>query len=160
MSPTIVLISGANRGLGKGLLQIYLAKPNHIVIAANRDPSHATSKSLFDLPTGTGSRLIIVKTDASIESDPFNAVKQLATQGIDHLDLEIANAGVSYIWPKVSELKITDLQAHLMPNVFGVVWLYQATLPLLLMSKSPKWVSLGSSAGWLEVSALFFQTFE
>lgn len=38
MPPTIVLITGANRGLGKGLLKRYLALPNHTVIAANRDP--------------------------------------------------------------------------------------------------------------------------
>lgn len=147
MAPTIVLISGANRGLGKGLLQIYLAKPDHIVIAANRDPSHATSKALFDLPNGPGSRLIIVKVEASDESHPSEAVKELEKQGINYLDLVIANAGVSYIWPKVSELKIADLQAHLEPNVFGAVWLYQATLPLLLKSKNAKWVTIGSMAG-------------
>ena len=154
MAPTIVLISGANRGLGKGLLQLYLAEPNHIVIAANRDPEHATSKALADLPRGAGSRLIVVKSDASVESDPFEAAKELAAQGIDHLDLVIANAAVAYVFPKVSKLKIADLQAHITPNVFGVVSLYQATLPLLQNSTNPKWVTMGSSAGWLEVSAI------
>lgn len=158
MDPTIVLISGANRGLGKGLLQLYLAKPNHIVIAANRDPSHATSKALADLPTGPGSRLIVVKTDASIQSDPLQAVKELAAQGLDHLDVVVANAGISYVFPKVSELKVPDLQAHLTANLFGVVWLYQATLPLLLKSTNPKWATMGSAAGWLEVSALLVRT--
>jgi NAD(P)-dependent dehydrogenase (short-subunit alcohol dehydrogenase family) len=138
MAPLIVLISGANRGLGKGLLQLYLAKPNHIVIAANRNPEHATSKALADLPTGPGSRLIVVKTDASVELAPFEAVTSIAAYDIDHLDLVIANAGVSYVWPKASDLKIADLQGHLTPNVFGVVWLYQATLPLLLKSTNPK----------------------
>jgi len=152
MSPTIVLISGANRGLGKGLLELYLARPNHIVIAANRDPTHATSTNLLKVPTGTGSRLIIVKIDATSESDALEAGKQLSAQGIDHLDILIANAGISYIWPKVSELKISDLQAHIVTNVYGVVWLYQATLPLLLKSNNPKWVTIGSAAGWLEVS--------
>ncbi len=152
MAPYIVLISGANRGIGKGLLEIYLAKSDHIVIAANRDPEHPTSKALADLPKGAGSRLIVVKIDASIESDAFAAVEKLAAEGIDHLDVVIANAGVSYIWPKVSDLKIADLQGHLVPNVFGVVWLYQATLPLLEKSTDAKWVTIGSSAGWLEVS--------
>jgi norsolorinic acid ketoreductase len=64
---------------------------------SNRDLSHATSKSFFGLPTGTASRLIVVKTDASIESYPFDAVKELATQGIGHLDLVIANVGVPYV---------------------------------------------------------------
>ena len=59
----------------------------------------------------------------------------------------IANAGVSYIWPKISELKIADLMGHLTPNVFGVVSLYQAALPLLQKSKNgmfvPIWVNSG-----------------
>ncbi|KAE9362885.1 NAD(P)-binding protein [Stipitochalara longipes BDJ] len=150
MSPTTILISGANRGLGRGLLERYLARPNHIVVAANRDTTHVTSKNLSDLPTGAGSSLFIVKVDASVESDPLEAAKQLSAQGIDHLDLVIANAGVSYVWPKVSELKISDLQAHIDTNVYGVVWLYQATLPLLLKANNPKWVTIGSAAGWLE----------
>ncbi|KAL2060963.1 hypothetical protein VTL71DRAFT_9015 [Oculimacula yallundae] len=150
MPSTIVLISGANRGLGKGLLELYLSKPNHTVIAANRDPTSSSSKDLALLPTGLGSHLIVVKVDASAETDALEAVKTISAQGIDHIDIVIANAGVSYIWPKVSELKIEDLQGHLIPNVFGVVRLFQATLGLLLKSKDPKWVTIGSTAGVIE----------
>ena len=150
MSSTIVLISGANRGLGEGLLRLYLQRDNHIIIAANRDPSHSTSKSLSSLPTGKGSNLIVVKIDASNEADPFEAVKALAAQGIDHVDIVIANAGVAYIWPKVSELKVEDLQGHFTPNVFGVLWLYQAMRPLLEKASKPIWATMGSTSGWIE----------
>ncbi|KAH7312957.1 hypothetical protein BKA65DRAFT_516988 [Rhexocercosporidium sp. MPI-PUGE-AT-0058] len=150
MTSTIVLVSGANRGLGKGLVELYLSKPNHTVIAANRDPENTASKALSKLPTGSGSRLIVVKADASVETDALEAVKILSSQGIDYIDIVIANAGVSYSWPKVSELKIEDLQGHLVPNVFGVVWLYQATLSLLLKAKDPKFVTIGSTAGKIE----------
>lgn len=150
MSPTVVLISGSNRGLGKGLLRLYLQRDDHIVVAANRDPLHTTSKSLLDLATGKGSRLIVVKVYASLESDPFEAVKALAAQGIHHFDIVIANAGVSYVWPKVSDLRVADLQGHLTPNVYGVVWLYQATRTLLEKSAKPIWATIGSSAAWIE----------
>ena len=149
MAPTVVLISGANRGLGKGLLASYLAKPSHTVIALNRDPSHASSRSLSELSTGSGSKLIVIKSNASVETDPFDAVKELEKQGIDHIDLVIANAAVGYMYPLVRDLKIADLQAHLEPNVFGVVRLFQATRPLLLRAETPKWVTMGSSAGCL-----------
>lgn len=150
MSQTIVLISGANRGLGEGLLKLYLAKPNHLVIAANRDPSHSTSQALSNLPVAANSRLVVIKVDASVESDAFEAVKELNSQGINRIDVVIANAGVSYIWPKVSEVKTEDLQGHIVPNVYGVIWLFQATLPLLLNSKNPKWVTMGSTAGGIQ----------
>ncbi|KAI5927148.1 hypothetical protein F4810DRAFT_652583 [Camillea tinctor] len=150
MSPIIVLISGTTRGLGKALLKLYLEKPNHIVIGANRDPSHPTSQALTSLKVGTGSRLIVVKVDATAESDAASAVKELSAQGIEHLDLVIANASIAQSCPKVSEVKASDLQAHFTANVFGLVWLYQATLPLLLKSTNPKWVSVGSAAGSIE----------
>lgn len=151
MAPTTVLISGANRGLGKALVERYLARDDHTVIAAVRDPDHPTSKALADLPAGQHSRLLVVKIDSTAEADALKAVEELSKQGIDRLDLVIANAGVARAFPKVSELKVADLQAHIAPNVFGVVWLYQAALPLLRKSAQPKWVTMGSSAGQLQV---------
>lgn len=149
MAPTIVLITGANRGLGKGLLERYLAKPDHVVIAANRDPAHPTSQALSDLPKAPGSRLVVVKIDACVDQDPFDAVKELqGSHGIEYLDIVIANAGVSYIWPKVADLKIADLKGHIEPNVYGVITLYQATRPLLKKSsKEPVFAPMGSTAG-------------
>ncbi|KAI2613455.1 NAD(P)-binding protein [Hypoxylon sp. NC1633] len=151
MTSKTVLISGANRGLGKAILELYLAKPGHTVIAANRNPEHPSSKALYDVPTGPGSRLLMVKIDASVESDASEAVKQLAAQGIDHLDLVIANAGIAKSFPKVSEVRIPDLIDHLTPNVFGAIWLFQATLPLLLKSDSPTWVTMGSGGARISV---------
>jgi NAD(P)-dependent dehydrogenase (short-subunit alcohol dehydrogenase family) len=68
MTPTVVLITGANRGIGKGLLELYLLKPNHLVIAANRDPEHPTSKALAKLPTADGTSLLVVKIDATVRT--------------------------------------------------------------------------------------------
>ena len=150
MAPYTVLISGANRGLGKGLAEIYLAKPNHTVIAFNRDPASSSSKALSEIRTASGSKVIVVKCDASIETDPLDAVKEIQKQGVDHLDIVIANAAIADAYPSVRDLKIADLQRHIVPNVFGVVSLYQATRPLLLEAEKPKWVTMGSSAGWLE----------
>ena len=156
MSPTIVLISGASRGLGRGLASVYLSRPNHVVIAATRNPNDAPSKSLANLPKGEGSKLIIVKIDSKSESDPAAAVKEIEAQGIDYLDIVIANAGIAAVFPTVADLKISDIAEHTSVNTFGVVLLYQATVALLRQSANPnpKWMTMGSSAGWLEVSAI------
>jgi NADP-dependent 3-hydroxy acid dehydrogenase YdfG len=73
-------------------------------------------------------------------------------EGIDYIDIVIANAGVAYLYPKVSEVKTEDMQRHIVPNVYGNVWLYQAVLPLLKKSNKKMWVSIGSSAAYLTVS--------
>ncbi|KAK8105533.1 hypothetical protein PG999_008892 [Apiospora kogelbergensis] len=103
MAPTDVLITGPNRGLGKGLAQRFFAKPDHVVVAANRDPEGLTSMVLHDLLKGEDSRLILVKLDSSIEYSPSEAVKVLIEQGIKSLDTVVANAGISVVYPIVSD---------------------------------------------------------
>lgn len=118
-----------------------------------RDPGHPTAKWLTEVTNkGQGSRLIIVKIDATVEADAKAAVERLtAHEGIQHLDIVIANAGMCYVYPSIAELKPDDLLAHFKPNVLGVVYLYQATRTLLLKAADPKWVLIGSSAGCIEV---------
>ncbi|KFX97102.1 hypothetical protein O988_05030 [Pseudogymnoascus sp. VKM F-3808] len=147
MAPTIVLITGANRGLGEGILKRYLAKPDHIVIAANRNPDHETSKELANLPKGPGSRLIVVKIDARSETDPSTAIQELKDQGIDHLDIVIANAAYIVPFVKIEDAKVEDLRISTETNIYGFFLLYQATLQLLLKSESPRWITIGSGAG-------------
>ena len=153
MPPTIVLITGANRGIGKGILELYLKKPNHTVIAANRDPSHQTSTALADLPKAEGTTLLIAKNEATSPTDPAAVVQELAAQGISHIDIIIANAAIALGWPKVSEVKVEDVQNHVDVNVYGFIRLYQAFRPLLQKANDPKWVTIGSSAAFLTVSS-------
>ncbi|PWY73894.1 putative NADPH-dependent 1-acyl dihydroxyacetone phosphate reductase [Aspergillus sclerotioniger CBS 115572] len=147
MPPTIVFITGTNRGIGKGILELYLKKPNHTVIAANRDPNHPTSTALADLPKAEGTTLLIVKHEATSPTDSAAAVKELLAQGISHIDILIANAAIALCWPKVSEVKVEDIQKHVDVNVYGFIRLYQAFRPLLQEARDPKWVTIGSNAG-------------
>lgn len=147
---TVILITGTNRGIGKGLVEKYLARQDHIVIAAVRDLT--TSRALKDNPVAEGSRLLIVKLDATVESDAADVVKELSlSYAINHIDVVIANAGVVRLYPTVADVKIDDMLASLQPNVFGVIYLYQATRHLLNSAVNPKWVTIGSTAGSIEV---------
>jgi norsolorinic acid ketoreductase len=159
---TTVLITGSNRGIGRGLVERFLAKPSHVVIAAVRNPGHPTAQALYSLPTGPDTQLIVTKIDASIEKDAHDAVAELQQKhGIAHLDIVIANAGVAYIFPTVADVKIEDVKAHMEPNVYGVIALYQATRGLLKKAaREPIFLIMGSSAGLLGwVSLFIYQSF-
>ncbi|EAQ90267.1 hypothetical protein CHGG_02202 [Chaetomium globosum CBS 148.51] len=150
MSPTVVLITGANRGIGRGLLELYLARANHRIIATVRDPNHSTAKKLTTLPRAEGTSLVVVKLDVTVHSDPAAAVQELsAKHGIDHVDVLVANAGIALKWPTVSEVTPQDIQKHVEVNVHGFVVLFQAFRPVLQKAKDPKWVTIGSSAAFL-----------
>ncbi|KAH7160982.1 hypothetical protein EDB81DRAFT_866591 [Dactylonectria macrodidyma] len=85
---TTVLITGGNRAIGKGFVQTFLSRPATTVVVAVRNPEHATSKSLHELPKGEGSLLILAKLDSNITSDA-------GEHGIQALDIVIANAGIA-----------------------------------------------------------------
>lgn len=121
MTPTTVLIIGANKGIDKGLLELYLAKSNHTIVVVNRNPAHATSRALDDLPKTEDNSILIIKIDAVVSTNPVDAVKQLAQYDIDYLNIVIANARIAYVYPKVSEIKIENMQKHTIPNTYGVI---------------------------------------
>ncbi|KAJ5107462.1 NAD(P)-binding protein [Penicillium angulare] len=149
MSQKVVLVTGANRGIGKGILELYLKKPNHIIIAGVRDPENPTSQALEKIPRTVGTELHVIKIDATSATDAAAAAKELATKNINHIDILIANAGICLNWPKVSEVKVEDIQAHIDVNAYGFLYLYQAFRDILKEAKDPKWVTIGTSAAFL-----------
>ncbi|KUJ18560.1 NAD(P)-binding protein [Mollisia scopiformis] len=145
---TTVLITGANRGIGKVLLETYLARPNHTVIAAVRDPQHSTSQSLPSLSTASGTKLVLVKIDSNIDTDAPLAIKTLTQDHkITRLDLVIANAGLcDWFGPTIS-LPVEQLTKTFQVNTIAPLLLFQATYPLLQKSSNPKFVFVSSSVG-------------
>ncbi|KAJ5964600.1 Short-chain dehydrogenase/reductase SDR [Penicillium vulpinum] len=148
MAPIVVFVTGANRGLGLGLVKGFLAKPGHIVIAAVRDPAHSTAQTLTEVSTGEGSRIVVVKYEASVEQSAFDAVKEATGQDISHLDIVVANAGIAKLYPLVKDVKRAEIVEHIDVNVLSAVSLYQATRDLLQKSTGkPIFAIMGSGAG-------------
>ena len=121
------------------------------MIAFNRDPEGATSKSLFELPKGADTSLIITKYDAADEQSPFDAVKELQDKhGITHLDIVVPNAGIVKLFPFARDVKREDILEHVQVNVLSVISLFQATRELLQKStRKPIFAIMGSGAGTL-----------
>ncbi|KAF4615577.1 hypothetical protein G7Y89_g15295 [Cudoniella acicularis] len=136
--------------LGLGLAKYYLSTANSIVIAAVRNPGHPTSQTLRTLQTHPSSTLILVPIESTSKNTAVTAISTLQSQhGISHLDVVIANAGISDVWPEVKDVKEEDMVRHYAVNVIGVALLFQAVLPLLEKAKVPKFITMGSSAGIL-----------
>jgi norsolorinic acid ketoreductase len=79
----VILITGANRGLGLGLLEKYAKKDNHVVIAAVRDPQIESARRLADIATGEGTKIVVVKIDSTVHEDAFSAVEEIQKREFD-----------------------------------------------------------------------------
>ena len=143
------LITGANRGIGKGLLEAYLLRPNTTVIAAVRDVE-TSKKQLASVPTGQGSKLIIVKIDSSSQTDPASAVEELQTKyGIESIDVVVSNAGIMPTKAIVPVLKTEAdwVRECFEVNTIGPLLLIQAFYPLLAKTAKPRFLAITSTIG-------------
>ncbi|KAG9205588.1 hypothetical protein G6514_007193 [Epicoccum nigrum] len=138
LSPMITIITGPNRGIGRGFLEAIVARPHNIVVAGVRDPLSKASQDLLALPKGDGSQIKLVKLDSAIEADAVNAIESLKADGFEYIDRVIANAGIGDVYKPLLETDLKDIHRHMEVNFFGVVALVKAVVPLLQQAKDPK----------------------
>ncbi|KAI1409259.1 hypothetical protein F5Y13DRAFT_182156 [Hypoxylon sp. FL1857] len=144
-SRTIVLITGANRGLGRALTTRFVLESHTTVIAAVRRPEHPTSQSLSNLPCGESSKLIIVKIDSVSDTDAQDAAKVIqAEHGINKLDIVVANAGYGTVFGDLSQVKPQEVRDLVDVNAIGPLRLFQAVRPLLEAGNRPRFALIGS----------------
>jgi norsolorinic acid ketoreductase len=147
-SPSTVLVTGSNKGIGKALLALYLARPSTTAIALIRDPDHSTSQSLPSLPMGKGSKLIVLQYDASIPESAKSAVSTLeSSHNITHLDIVVANSGILGRHGPSTTATQQDFLDPFITNTLGAIFLFSATQPLLEKSSNPKFFTVSSSMG-------------
>jgi NAD(P)-dependent dehydrogenase (short-subunit alcohol dehydrogenase family) len=142
-TPTIALITGASRGIGHEVAR-RLAALDIVVLAAVRDPV-ATAGRLASLPGDIRPIRLDVTDEAAIRSA---AATVDAEHG--HLDILINNAGISL----ERETGPLDADADTVrrtyeTNVFGVVAVTRALLPLLRRSSAGRIVNVSSAMGSL-----------
>ncbi|KAK9364982.1 NAD(P)-binding protein [Lipomyces kononenkoae] len=144
---TVVLITGVSRGIGRGLVEAYLSRPNHIVIGSVRDKTTPYVQELESLPAAEGSRLLLIKIESTALGDPAEAIKDVEAAGIDHIDVVIANAGGTGggAFQPLDTVSVDMMTQAFNVNALGPVVLYQAVYPLLQKSKTPKWISISSA---------------
>ena len=116
MSGKTVLITGANRGIGRALVQEALRQGAARVYAASRQPI-----------AGLDERVVVVDLDVTVARDV-----EKAAAAIPALDILINNAGVAQ-YDDLSER--VALQRHLDVNLFGSFAMVNAFLPKLKASK-------------------------
>lgn len=144
---TTTLITGANKGIGYETARQLIAA-GHIVYVGARDAERGR-RAAEEL----GARFVLldVTDDASVEA----AAKTVAADG--GLDVLINNAGIESRTPDNSVPTAETVTADLMrntfeTNVFGVVRVLHAFLPLLQRSAAP--VVVNVSSGLASLTAL------
>jgi NAD(P)-dependent dehydrogenase (short-subunit alcohol dehydrogenase family) len=135
---SIALITGANKGLGKATAR-RLAELGHTVYLGARDPERGQSAAT---ELGVPWLQLDVTDDASVDA----AAAEL-TRREGRLDILVNNAGVGGRDVKPDDLTADDLRAAYDVNVFGLIRVTHAFLPLLHRSQAGVIVNVSSRLG-------------
>ncbi|GAA0571693.1 SDR family oxidoreductase [Actinomadura livida] len=145
----IALITGANKGIGFEIAR-QLGEQGCVVLAGARD--EVRGKAAADSLAGLGITALPLRIDVT---DPVSAADAASWIERRHgrLDVLVNNAGIAggFSGPP-SAATAADLREVYETNVFGVVSVTNAMLPLLRRSEAGRIVNLSSHAGSLTLN--------
>ena len=133
----VVLISGANRGIGRALTIEFLEQGAKKVYAGARNVA-----SLDQLKAQYGDRVVPVAIDVTDQA----TIDRVAATA-DDIDILVNNAGILFPGGFLEERAIEQLQTHLDVNVIGLVKLTHAFVGQLKNRSSAAIINISSMAG-------------
>jgi NAD(P)-dependent dehydrogenase (short-subunit alcohol dehydrogenase family) len=136
---TVWFITGASRGFGRELASSALAHGDQVVATA-RDPEKVTGA----LPEA-GDSLLAVPLDVT---DPGQAAAAVAAavERFGRIDVLVNNAGYG-LFGAVEEISAAEARTLFDTNVFGLLNVTRAALPVLRAQAAGRIINIGSSAG-------------
>lgn len=137
----VALVSGARRGIGLAIAQIFLAQGARVVALAS-DP-----KSLKGMHEALGGdeRVLPLALDVRDEQ----ACQVVASQAMAHMgrvDILVNNAGI-YRSKSFMDHSTQDFRDLMEVNLFGVLHLTQALLPHMIQQRWGRIINVASTAG-------------
>jgi NAD(P)-dependent dehydrogenase (short-subunit alcohol dehydrogenase family) len=138
LQEAIVLISGANRGIGLAFAEVALARSARKVYAGARSPSSFIT-----------SGVVPVKLDVTSDKDVADAARICADVTVVVNNAGIGRAG-GLLKPEASEAA----HAQFDTNVFGMLRMMQAFAPVLAQNGGGAFLNVLSAASWINSGAM------
>ncbi|MFF0343346.1 oxidoreductase [Kribbella sp. NPDC004875] len=135
----IWLITGSSRGLGRALTEAVLAAGDRVVATARKP------EQLGDLVTQYGDQLRAVALDVT-DADAARAAVRTAVEEFGGLDVVANNAGYANSAP-IEQMADDDFRAQVETNLFGVVNVTKAALPVFREQRSGHFLQFSSIGG-------------
>ncbi|MDR3711627.1 MAG: SDR family NAD(P)-dependent oxidoreductase [Puia sp.] len=141
-----IFITGASRGFGKIWAEAFLQRGDKVV-AAVRDLS-----TLDDLVKKYGNSILPIRLDVRDRAAGFAAIKK-AQEHFGAIDTLINNAGYG-LFGAIEETTEQEARDQIETNVFGLLWITQAVLPVMRKQGYGHIIQLSSVLGVVTLPVL------
>src|ERR1700730_9043085 len=133
------LITGSSRGLGRALAEAVLAE-GHKLVGTARNPAQ-----LADLVERYPDQVRTVALDVTDDHAADNAI-QAAVNAFGRLDVLVNNAGYGDV-SSIEDTSLADFRAQIETNLFGVITVTKAAIPLMREQRAGYIVQFSSIGG-------------
>lgn len=133
-------VTGANSGIGAGIVRAILASGDNVV-AAGRNLDKLRS-AFADIDSD---RLALVQLDVTDKARAEKAINE-AVARFGRIDVVVNNAGIA-ILGYFEALSASDFERQLAPNLYGVINVLHAVLPVLRKQRAGHIINISSMAG-------------
>ena len=123
MKSKVILITGASRGLGKIWAEAFLKRGDKVIATARN------IDSLKDLVATYKEAILPVELNVNDREQCF-AVVQQANEHFGSIDVLINNAGYG-LFGAIEETSEQEARDQIETNVFGLLWMTQAIIPIM-----------------------------
>lgn len=141
----IALITGANKGIGKEIAR-QLGLQGMTVLIGARDAGRGTEAADDLKQQGVDARAVLLDVTGA---DRIAAVAAQIEREFGRLDVLVNNAGIALEYGAAGEADVEMMRRTYETNVFGVVAVTRALLPLLQKSDAGRIVNMSSGLGSL-----------
>ena len=137
---TVWMITGAGRGLGAAIAAAALGAGDRVVATA-RNP-----QGIEEALGGPSERLLAVRLDVTRELQAAEAVAA-ACKRFGRIDVLVNNAGYGLLGA-LEECSAEEVERQFRTNVFGLLSVTRAVLPIMRAQRSGHVINLSSMAGY------------
>ena len=142
----VFLLTGSSRGLGRQIAEAVLAAGHRLVATARRP------EALADLAERYGRQVLPVALDVT-DPDAAKAAVAVGVEAFGRLDVVVNNAGYANL-ASVEDISLTDFREQIDANLFGVVNVTKAALPVLRAQGDGRIIQVSSIGGRLATAGL------